>query len=230
MAYNCTWPTGIGDMPPAVPCGPINATNIVIPCCVIGDTCLSDNICSYTHTNVGGSGYYSAGCTSNSSDFSDLDNISSCANRCGDTGFPDIVYDGSNDIWKCCGTSSGRTCQAPSNESFIAPAPSSLLTYWLAGISTFVPSSTMTSTSIAINTNSATPTTGPADGTSASSSLSTGAKAGIGVGSAVGAIILITIGIYIIARRRRATNSSEQELMSSATKDKRSITPSHELE
>src|ERR1700761_1661139 len=45
------------------PCGPVNDTNKVVPCCYNGDYCMSDGICHYTHSLVGGSGYYVAGCT-----------------------------------------------------------------------------------------------------------------------------------------------------------------------
>ncbi|THC89636.1 hypothetical protein EYZ11_010912 [Aspergillus tanneri] len=116
-----------------------------MPCCVVGDYCLSDNICSYTHTLIGGSGYYSAGCSANAEDFGDTENVSVCAERCAGTRYPDIVYDTDNDIWKCCSAGKEPNCQAPSNESFSALAPSDLQTYWFAGMTTSIPSSTATS-------------------------------------------------------------------------------------
>jgi hypothetical protein len=46
-----------------LPCGTTNSSTPYVPCCARGDTCLSDGICSYTHSLDGGSGFYGADCT-----------------------------------------------------------------------------------------------------------------------------------------------------------------------
>lgn len=45
------------------PCGPVNDTNKVVPCCGNGDTCLSNNICHKINNPNGTTGYYRPGCT-----------------------------------------------------------------------------------------------------------------------------------------------------------------------
>lgn len=86
---NCTWPGRI-FFNKLVPCGPINATNPYVPCCGIGDTCLTGNICQYTHSLVGGSGYYTAGCSNGANDqgFLRQSEQQVCPNRCGKTSLP----------------------------------------------------------------------------------------------------------------------------------------------
>lgn len=48
------------------PCGKPNSTDPVVPCCVKGDICLTNGICSYQKSSMGGSGYHVAGCTASS--------------------------------------------------------------------------------------------------------------------------------------------------------------------
>ena len=57
-------------------CRQISSANPIVRCCVIGDTCLTNNICQYSHSLEGGSGYYTAGC-------SDISFGAPCARRCG---------------------------------------------------------------------------------------------------------------------------------------------------
>ena len=58
------------------PCGIPNSTHPYVTCCVHGDYCLADGICKYTHSQIGGSGYYLGDCTD--STFSDA----SCPKAC----------------------------------------------------------------------------------------------------------------------------------------------------
>jgi hypothetical protein len=67
------------------PCGPVNNTNPVVPCCVNGDYCMSDGFCHYTHSEEGGSGYYSASCTDPTYE------SHVCQNRCGKKAVPQYV-------------------------------------------------------------------------------------------------------------------------------------------
>ncbi|QGA16158.1 hypothetical protein EYB26_003825 [Talaromyces marneffei] len=166
--YSCAWPSGMAYIPASSPCGPINETNPVVSCCADGDFCLSDNICAYTsHSNVGGSGYYSAGCSDGT--LMEKGSSSACSNRCADTGLPDVVYDSSSGSWKCCGgNESERKCQSPTNETFIGGAPSNLFTIWVAGSST-----TIASTSTSASTSTTSKTTSPSTSTSSLTSTST---------------------------------------------------------
>lgn len=236
--YSCAWPSGMAYIPASSPCGPINETNPVVPCCANGDYCLSDNICAYTsHSNVGGSGYYSAGCSNGT--IMDNGSSSACSNRCADTGLPDIVYDSSDGSWKCCGgTESERNCQAPTNETFIGAAPSNLYTIWIAGSSTtMVSTSTSTSTSttsktastsISTSTTSTTSTTSIYSASTSTTStpsatetqvakinhspeLSAAAKTGIGISAGVvGFALLALVSLYF--RRRHHRQAAVQNL------------------
>ena len=35
----------------------------VVPCCADGDSCLTNGLCHYTQSEIGGSGFYAGGCT-----------------------------------------------------------------------------------------------------------------------------------------------------------------------
>ena len=50
------------------PCENLNSANTIMPCCAVGDNCMSDWMCHYMHSEVGGSGWYSAACTDPSGD------------------------------------------------------------------------------------------------------------------------------------------------------------------
>lgn len=81
----CRWPGNL-TVTDGVPCGPTNSTFPVVPCCNARDQCMTDNICHYTRSRAGGSGYYIAGCSaSEAGGFTDPSpSLSSiCVNRCG---------------------------------------------------------------------------------------------------------------------------------------------------
>ncbi|KAH8689196.1 hypothetical protein BGW36DRAFT_391968 [Talaromyces proteolyticus] len=225
--YHCAWPSSILSVPPSSPCGPINETNPVVPCCAQGDSCLSNNICAYnTHSDGGGSGYYSAGCSNGG--FSDADSRSVCASRCADTGLPDITYDSLDGFWKCCGGNyNERDCQSPTNESFIAPAPSSLVTYWVVGSSTT--SSTPPTSITTSTTTAAAPSNSETQISDAThSALSVGAEVAIGVCAGVGSLVLLA-GIFILLRRRHRRTKRNQHVAQSVEYQESTPNMPHEL-
>ncbi|KAL2004500.1 hypothetical protein VTN00DRAFT_3472 [Thermoascus crustaceus] len=210
FTVNCSWPDN-WYFENATPCGLLNSSSPVIPCCVAGDRCMTDNICSYSYSETGGSGYYTAGCT-NGGFLNPLDGAV-CSDRCGDTNAPDIVYNNDSGLWHCCGVDANNTllCPTPTDETFKAAAPDKLIEYWSAGATTATTASSQ-ATAAATATNSpphaATSSSGVVE---ASSGLSTGAKAGIGVGVAVGVIIVLAMGIIFFLRGRRKSEQPARE-------------------
>lgn len=209
----CQWPGNL-TVADAVPCGPTNSTFPVVPCCGARDQCMTDNLCRYSRSRIGGSGYYIAGCTA--SDEGAFDDASGslanvCVNRCcmlsiylsyylilkkpflaradvsdvlaANKRYPDAIYTPEKSQWSCCGggKNGSRGCDNPTDWTFPAAAPASLVSYG--------PN---------LNTNS-----------QSSSGLSTGAKAGIGVGVGVGGLIIIAavvFGVLFLRRRKRNTS------------------------
>ncbi|KAE8368401.1 hypothetical protein BDV27DRAFT_154108 [Aspergillus caelatus] len=184
---NCTWPEGIIADIDLVPCGTLNGTHPVLPCCARGDTCLTDNICGYSHSTQGGSGYYTAACTANSTSFDDTENKSVCVNRRGDTSIFPILSTTQVTI------SGNAVVEHSKNEIANLHHQKTASTLPLKMISSHTGSSSGSTTVTAESHLSD-------DG---SSSLSTGAKAGIGIGAAVGGILLITGAFFLIRRRRQ---------------------------
>src|ERR1700710_2670843 len=105
-----------GPVSDEAPCGNINTTNPVVPCCFAGDSCLTNGFCSYAHSQVGGSGYYVPSCTNSSG---------ICPGfpyRCTDQKIVDAVWNSTSGLWQCCGAeSAGREnaytadCENPTN-------------------------------------------------------------------------------------------------------------------
>ncbi|KAL9114889.1 MAG: hypothetical protein Q9227_001132 [Pyrenula ochraceoflavens] len=138
-----------------------------------------------------------------------------------DQTLPDVVYNEDTKLWACCGIdSSGNVkCPNPSDETFNAPSPEDIQSYYLAGsgaIGASSPTSTSsmssttsaTSTSATSSTSSATSSTAASSASAsptpaASSGLSSGAKAGIGVGVALGVLGVLFIVFAIFSRQRR---------------------------
>jgi hypothetical protein len=135
---------------------------------------------------------------------------------------PDIVYDRNSGMWKCCSFSNGtldsRDCQNPTNETFSAPAPSDLITYWTAGaiaITSQKQNAEPTSNSIGSLTATSTTTNSkissvPISTDSGGSSLSTVAVAGIVVSSIISSVALILV-IAISMRKRRLNRRFEEK-------------------
>ncbi|KAI0968776.1 hypothetical protein F4678DRAFT_441373 [Xylaria arbuscula] len=207
---------------PYFPCGPVNNTNPAVPCCGGNDSCLSGGICSYDHSQVGGSGYYSAACTDEA--FQD----DSCKLRCTDQLRSDVQYLADRGLWACCGTDENTgsvDCANPTNETFKLDAPEDLLIVFKVPATGFnytsesIPSSTSTSapatSSITSPTStSTTTTTSPPPQPTISAGLSSSAAAGIGVG--VAAAVIITAVLAWLAfrqrgRRRAATSQGENQ-------------------
>ncbi|KAH8771501.1 hypothetical protein BGZ57DRAFT_433516 [Hyaloscypha finlandica] len=203
----------ISTTPSFTPCGNLNSTTPILPCCDGVDTCVTGGLCFHEYSAVGESGYYASGCTS--SDVSDP----ACFPRCQDEKRPDVVWNTTAQIWHCCGTdSSGNpNCGDPTKETFAAPAPASLATYFkitsgfVATSTSLAASSTSSAASSTSSSPPSTPTTALPSSTAhsgSSRSISSGAAAGIGVGSALAAIIIVALVARIIVlslrkRRRR---------------------------
>jgi len=239
--YNCMWLNSAMKDTGAIPCGPLNETASVLSCCVLGDSCLSHNICAYTHSLAGGSGYYTAGCSDgNVSNAALVSGV--CSNRCSDIILPDIVYDSNSGLWRCCAFSSNgtRDCQNPTDESFVAPAPSNLITYWTAGAATsMATASQMQSaepTSSSIGSLTGTPAISTTTNSkissvptlSGDSRLSTGAVAGIAVSSIIAGVALILV-IVLLMRKRHLDQRFEERYDIVNPKTSRDQQQHHEL-
>lgn len=193
--------TGIG-----IPCGTSSSVSEFVPCCHSGDSCLQfgqASICHYTHELVGGSGCYTGGCTD-----PNVEDVS-CAKECTDLLLPDVVYNGGDFLWHCCGSNNDTnnlvpTCQSPTNETFQAPAPSALATYSVTSLTatlTTISSSATISASSQISTTADSALTSSAS-TSPASTTSTGlhpsALAGIAIGSIIGAGLLLALFAFVL--------------------------------
>lgn len=166
-----------------VPCGSTNTTTPNVPCCASGDYCLADGLCHYTHSANGGSGYYAAGCTDRT-----WKDTAACAHLCDDRVLRDVVWNGTSSLWNCCGANAANgnpQCEAPTDETFNAPAPSALQTYYVAGAA-----------ATRAATHSAT--------ARAHAGLSAGAAAGIGVVCGIAGVAVLGGLAYMVWRRRRA--------------------------
>ena len=145
---------------------------------------------------------------------------SACNTHCTSNPVPDVIYNPDTGRWACCGWSYdfGTDCSNPTDETWVAPAPSVLLAAASAqssivststsSSSSSTTSSSSSSSSISVtttSTNNAAGTTGtspvPASTASSSSSsgLSTGAKAGIGVGVSLG-VLLLALAFFFVYR------------------------------
>ena len=142
----------------------------------------------------------------------------------------DVVYNSTTNLWACCGNDSDGTprCSDPTNYTFEAPSPQSLLAQTVAFVTLSSASASSSSTSIssdlasadtsitpsslsatvsALSASYATPTSQLQSSTSTnnkplpndSEGLSPGAKAGIGIGAAAGALILLA-ALYLAFR------------------------------
>ncbi|KAE9367703.1 hypothetical protein N431DRAFT_561598 [Stipitochalara longipes BDJ] len=185
----------------ANPCSVVTPTTNFTSCCVVGDTCLENGICHYTHPvpdpPVVETRYYMGGCTDPT--FSSP----ACAPQCSDLEAPDVVYNETTQIWHCCGITNGSIrCDLPTDETFTALAPSLLsATFTVAA----TPSTAAASPSSTSSTTTTTPPSAPtqtSDGTENGGGLSGGAKAGIGIGCAVVALAGLGVLIWFFARRR----------------------------
>ncbi|KAF4632998.1 hypothetical protein G7Y89_g5122 [Cudoniella acicularis] len=203
------------------PCGPVNDTNQVVPCCVNGDYCMSDGFCYYTHSLSGGSGYYVASCT----DPTYLSPV--CQNRCVNDKSLDAVYNPSSSLWACCtNATSDVQCYAPFDETFDGPPPQSLSTLFYIPATGFSPTSqqitatstSSSSTSLAASTTSVItpPTTSSGAPKSQDSGLSTGTKAGIGVGVGLGVIVIALLLLILLRQRRNFTLGAARPTLAEA--------------
>ncbi|KAF2234288.1 hypothetical protein EV356DRAFT_576734 [Viridothelium virens] len=203
------------------PCGPVNKSVPVVPCCTRGTQCYTNGFCHYENSVPGGSGWQVAGCT-------DAQYGPACYGRCTqNVHHPDAVYNRTSQLWNCCGINSRGepTCQSPTDYAFDAPAPEDLQEYyvvplrgdstplatWSSNTATSISSSTTshaTSATLSASQSSAPGSPAPSAPTSRSNGgLSSGAIAGIAIGTAIGVIIVAVCSIYFcLSRRRRSGN------------------------
>lgn len=208
-----------------LPCGIPNSTNPHVTCCVNGDYCLSNSLC--THIAPDGShNYYNADCTDPTLE----DPI--CGTRCGmptpgskwgdrqltehlgGQGLSDLTYNETTGFWACCWNKDSHKveCDNPSKEIYPAPAPSDLATIqYLPKTESGTPTYAIAATTAAKTTTEAesektsasAPTSASATATEAtvgdSPSTSTKSSSGVSAGVAAGIGVGVAAGIVIIA-------------------------------
>ena len=120
----------------------------------------------------------------------------------------DVVYEPSSGLWACCtNATSPVQCQNPFDETFDAPAPTSLSTLFSIPPTGFSPTSQValatgtTTTSVTYTTPAPSATTSVS---SQKSGLSGGADAGIGIGVTLVAVLAIAGVLFMWFRRRKA--------------------------
>jgi len=142
--------------------------------------------------------------------------------RAVDQARPDVVWNATAQIWHCCGIDGDGNpdCEDPTNETFAAPAPESLVAYFAissgfvatstsiaaSSASSAASSTTVSTASLAppvVSSTSASALSSSTAHSGSSPSLSKGAAAGVGVGCAVGVIIIAGLVAYILRSRRR---------------------------
>ncbi|KAH8678370.1 hypothetical protein BX600DRAFT_451985 [Xylariales sp. PMI_506] len=204
------------------PCGEVNTTTPAVSCCAAGDSCLTEGICSYTHSQVNGSGYYIGGCTDSTwaSPY--------CQKRCADLYSGDVVYSTSTGLWACCSENdSTPDCTIPTSETFLGAAPQALDDYFdvpatgFSYTSVSLPTSTTTASSATTTTSSATtktssvstttskfssfavitttPSTTPSSTAAVGGASSENPTTGSGTGLSAGASAGIGIGVAAVA-------------------------------
>jgi hypothetical protein len=132
----------------------------------------------------------------------------------GDQARQDIIYNNTTDIWTCCGTIADNNvnCSTPTDEHFIAAAPSLLTpTFSVGSVVQTVAASETLSTRLSVS--STTRTSSVTSLLTASSvtlqspvptGLSTGAKAGIGIGVAT-AVVAVLVSAFCFVKRYRTS-------------------------
>lgn len=180
-------------------------------CCQVGDTCLGNAICYFTHSQNKATGFYVGGCTGEPFPGP------VCSMQCTDNPTSDIIYNSTTSLWACCYGSGNLDCSVPSLDTFEAPSPQQLL----ADYASSLPSSSSSkssptlpaSYSAPISFASSRPTTCPS-GTACLPrtlvGLSTGAKAGIGIAAAVLGISLAILAFSILRRKGHNSNNKDK--------------------
>ena len=132
----------------------------------------------------------------------------------GDQARQDIIYNNTTDIWTCCGTIADNNvnCSTPTDEHFIAAAPSLLTpTFSVGSVVQTAAASETSSTGLSVlgtmTTSSATslPTTSSVTPQSpVPMGLGIGAKAGIGIGVAA-AVVAVLVSAFCFMKRYRTS-------------------------
>jgi len=214
QCYRHSWGEILNQTGKDSPCGNLNATDPIVPCCANGDVCLTNGICSYQKSLVGGSGYYVAGCTASSG------LCPGFPNRCTSQFLPDVTWNSTSGLWQCCGvdTHNNPACDDPTNEQFVAPSPAALQTIfsisqdgWTATSTAVLSTSTTlpaASSTTPVSVQSLSTTAAVADATStpsvSPSGLSNGTKAGVGLAAALALLIFLSLVAYLVVRKRRS--------------------------
>lgn len=238
QCYRHSWGKILNQTGKDYPCGNLNSTDSVVPCCASGDVCLTNGICSYQKSLVGGSGYYVAGCTASSG------LCPGFPNRCTSQFLPDVTWNSTSGLWQCCGVDSNNNpaCNDPTNEQFIAPSPAALQTIFsisrdgwtatsttLLSMSTPFPDATSTtpvsavkpSATTAVSEATTTPPVSP-------NGISSGTKAGVGIGASLVLLTVFGLVAYLVFHKRKRRLCAQQRVDSLAERD--SITALHELQ
>lgn len=238
QCYRRSWGEILNQTGKDSPCGNLNSTDPVVPCCANGDVCLTDGIYSYQKSLVGGSGYYVAGCTASSGLCPEF------PNRCTSQFLPDVTWNSTFGLWQCCGVDSENipACDDPTKEQFIAPSPAALHTIfsisrdgWMAtstallSTSTPFPDASSTTPVPAVNPSA---TTAVSEATTtppvSPNGMSSGMKAGVGIGAALALLTVFGPVAYLVFRKRKRRLYAQQQADSLAERD--SITALHELQ
>lgn len=169
-------------------------------CCGIHDTCLGYGLCHRTNvdTSTGRSPFYVAGC--NDANYND---DVACPKICVSQQRPDVMWDKSLSVWRCCGVDrSGRVAcdenvSDMSGITFLAPPPNVLMgegsDQTIDGLRLGI--ATVTSTSVGASA------TGGSVGHHGSG-LSSYAIAGIAVGVIVPVVLIGVVGVFLMQRKR----------------------------
>ncbi|KAI4230239.1 MAG: hypothetical protein L6R36_000204 [Xanthoria steineri] len=138
---------------------------------------------------------------------------------CSDQPQPDVVYNSTTGLWRCCGNDSNGNvdCNNPRGKTFEAPAPDKLAKFSVfSSSSSSQPTQSSTSSLSSATSTGAAPaavTTVPSSAKTAnpgSSDLSVGGKAGISVGVILGVaiVVLLSIILYLVIRKLRRGDRS----------------------
>lgn len=238
QCYRHSWGEILNQTGKDSPCGNLNSTDSVVPCCANGDVCLTNGICSYQKSLVGGSGYYVAGCTASSG------LCPGFPNRCTSQFLPDVTWNSTSGLWQCCGVDSNNNpaCDDPTNEQFIAPLPAALQTIfsisrdgWTATSTTLLSTSTLfpdalsttpvsavkPSATMAVPDATTTPSVSP-------NALPTPTKLGVGIAAALALLAVLALVAYLVVRGRRRRSCAQQHAESLAKSER--IPALHELQ
>lgn len=178
-------------------------------CCKNNDFCLSDGLCRYTESKLGGSGYYVSGCTD--AQYAD----GTCPQLCNNLPVKDTVFVSQPPkLWKCCGAgpeSEQPSCDEPTDENFDAKRPARLETYYQADVGAAITTATDSRTRTHVHDHdhpeTGVPTSPPAPTEvvldTSTSSISPAMAGGIAAATAVGTLLVSLLIIQLHKKRQK---------------------------